>query len=181
MTVTTVAIESIRFSRRATPSLFHHPSPLKALRPSVTRTILSLLIVILGAGLLWKHVHLRQLELSQLRAAVAETQISGQRTADLSRQYSALTSRVSALLHKRPLDTLQFLLDLRDELGPDVTVQDLVLRNGSFQFQATGPGPLALMQRLVSDARFQDVRLLQTVPLANGSRQQFIVTGRYAK
>ena len=79
------------------------------------------------------------------------------------------------------MDVFQFFADLREELGSDVVVQDIVLQNASFQFQGTGPSPLGYMRRFLADPRFRDVRLLQTTPIPGTSRQQFIITGKYAK
>jgi len=165
---------------RRSASLFRPPRRWKAPRPAVTRGALAAAIVLLGAGVMLRQGGLRQAELSVLRGAILGSQAAGQRTADLVAQYSAASARLTELLGTRPVDVYQFFSDLRDELGPGVLVQDIVLQGGSFQFQAIGPGPLGLMQRFVSDSRFHEVRLLQTTPLADGSRQQFIVTGRYA-
>jgi len=169
----------VAFARRRTRSLFRPPRGWKAPRPGVTRLALAAVIVLLGLGLVQKKVSLRQGELAVLRDAVLGSQAAGQRTADLVAQYSAANARVCRLLQNRPVDVYRFFSDLRDELGPAVLLQDLVLQGQSFQLQAVGSSPLALMQRFVSDPRFQEVRLLQTTPLADGSRQQFIITGRY--
>jgi hypothetical protein len=175
------AMESLEFSRRGTAALFRPRRRWRPPRPAATRAGIAAAIVLLAVGLVLRQVNLRQAELSLLRSAVLGSQAAGQRTADLVAQYSAASARVSALTRDRPVDICQFFCDLRDELGPGVVIQDLVIQDGAFQFQAIGPGPLALMQRFIADPRFQAVRLLQTTPLAGGSRQQFIVTGRYAR
>jgi len=175
------AIESMDFTRRGTPSLFRPRRQLRLPRPVLTRAALGLAIALCSVGIVWKQAHLRQVELSRLRTAVLGSQVSGQRAADLAAEYAAVKTRVSVLAASRPVDALQFFSDLRDELGPGVSVQDLVLQNGSFQLQAVGPSPLALMQRFIADPRFQAVRLLQTTPLAGGASQQFIITGRYGR
>jgi hypothetical protein len=174
-------MESLELSRRGTPALFRPRRRWKAPSPAVTRAALAAAIVLLSVGVVIRQVNLRQAELSLLRNAVLGSQAAGQRTADLVAQYSAASARVSDLTRDRPVDICQFFCDLRDELGPGVVLQDLVIQDGSFQFQAVGPGPLGLMQRFIADPRFQAVRLLQTTPLAGGSREQFIVTGRYAR
>jgi hypothetical protein len=173
--------ESLDLTRRGTPALFQPRRGWKAPRPAVARAALAAAIVLLSAGLAIRQVNIRQSELSTLRAAVLGSQAAGQRTAELVSQYSAASARASELARDRPVDVYQFFCDLRDELGPGVVLQDLVLQNGSFQFQAIGPSPLGLMQRFIANPRFRAVRLLQTTPLDGGSRQQFIVTGRYAQ
>lgn len=177
----TRSTESLDLTRRGTPALFQPRRRWKAPRPAVTRAALAAAIVLLCAGLVIRQVDVRRAELSMLRTAVLGSQAAGQRTAELVAQYSAASARVSELARDRPVDVYQFFCDLRDALGPGVVLQDLVLQDGAFQFQAVGPGPLGLMQRFITDPRFQAVRLLQTMPLQGGSRQQFIVTGRYAR
>jgi len=175
------AFESMELTRRGMPALFRPRRQLRLPRPALTRAVLGLAIALCAAGVVWRQAHLRQVELAGLRMAVLGSQVSGQRAADLAAEYAAVKTRVSALTANRPVDALQFFSDLRDEMGPGVSVQDLVLQNGSFQLQAVGPSPLALMQRFIADSRFHGVRLLQTTPLAGGASQQFIITGRYAR
>jgi len=175
------SLRSLGIRRRRPPALFRPPRRFHAPRPAVTRAALAAAIILLGVGLVQKQVNLRRSELALLRHAIAGGQAAGQRSADLAAQYSAAGTRVAELLRARPVDVYQFFTDLRDELGPGVLLQDLVLQDGGFQLQAIGPSPLALMQRFITDPRFQSVRLLQTTPLSDGFRQQFIVTGRYTK
>lgn len=179
--VDALALTSVQPRRRGARSLFRPPRRWKVPRPAVTRAALAAAVVLFGVGLVQKQVSLRQAELATLRGAILGGQAAGQRTADLVAQYSAANDGLSRLVHERPVDVYQFFTDLRDELGPGVLVQDLVVQDGAFQLQAIGPSPLPLMQRFISDPRFQEVRLLQTTPLAEGSRQQFIVTGRYTR
>jgi len=175
------ALESLELPRRGAPPLFRPPRPWKAPRPAVVRAALAAAVVLLTVGVVRREVDRRQAELSLLRSAVLGSQTAGQRTADLLAQYSEASARVRELVRARPVDLYQFFCDLHDELGPGVLLQDLVLQGESFQFQALGPSPLALMQRFIADPRFHEVRLLQTTPLVDGSRHQFIVTGRYAE
>ncbi len=177
----TRAIESMDFARRRIPSLFRQQRRLQLPRPALTRAALAAIVVLLATGVFLRYLHFKEAELETLRVAVLGSQASDQKQADLAGQYKALESRVAGLIQNRPVNVFQFLADLRAQLGPGAWIQDIVLQNGSFQFQAVGSSPLAYMRRFLADPRFRDVRLLQTTPIPGTSRQQFIITGKYAR
>ena len=176
----TKSVESIEFPRRTPRALFQPRPRFSAPRPAVARSILALLAALIFAASFLRYLDFRERELAELRRAVAGSQMLDRRQAELVVQLEALKVRMASLARDRPEDVCRLLSDLRSTLGPEVTIQDIVVRNRSFQFQGTGARPLVCMQRFTASPRFSDVRLLQTTPVSGTGQQRFIVTGKHS-
>jgi hypothetical protein len=117
--------------------------------------------------------HLRSLRQSMQAAQGRSTQVLA-----LEQEIEALKARSAALEGKRPADPYQVLSELVSVLGPGTRINSFLLERGTFQLEAVGTNPLRLMEVFKSRGEvFQNVRLIQIVPLKNADRELFRITG----
>jgi hypothetical protein len=136
---------------------------------------LFLLLLFLGAkrGADWEAAHLRALRQSMQAAQGRTTQVLA-----LEQEIEALQARSAALEGRRPADPYRVLSELASVLGPGTRINSFLLERGTFQMEAVGTNPLRLMEVFKSRGEvFQNVRLIQIVPLANTDRELFRITG----
>jgi hypothetical protein len=96
----------------------------------------------------------------------------------LEQEIEALQVRSAALEGKRPPYPYRVLSELAAVLGPGTRINSFLLERGTFQLEAVGTNPLQLMEVFKSRGEvFQNVRLVQIVPLKNTDRELFRITG----
>lgn len=113
-----------------------------------------------------------------LRHTVLEQQARAEKLTVLQREIDELQTDLAAMRIDRPPDPGQVLAELAVVLGTGTRLESFSLENGFFQLEAVGSNPLELMERLTSHGAFEDVRLLQIVPLKGSAQELFRVTGR---
>jgi len=119
--------------------------------------------------------------LSALRREMQTVQGRSSQVLALEQEIEELKARSALLAGKRPADPYRVLSELQAVLGPGTRINSFVLDRGSFQMEAVGSDPLRLMEVFKSrGGSFENVKLIQIVPLKDSSRELFRITG-YAR
>lgn len=95
----------------------------------------------------------------------------------LQKEVEALEEEKRLLNEKRPYNTFSILSELSGILGSNTRILSIIVENDTFQFEGTATNPLGLMERFKTSDTFQDMKLLEIVPLQGTNREKFKVTG----
>jgi hypothetical protein len=145
----------------------------------VYRGIMLFLCVALFEALLYKHAVTIEHDVSVYTDKINRfEQVSIQDTMS-AKKLKNLETQVLELKRTRPLDYYQFLCDIKAVFGKSILIQDLTLKDSSFQLEAQGSDPLIAMERFSENTRFHDVRLIQSTAVTNSTAKTFTVTGTY--
>jgi hypothetical protein len=161
------------------------PEPLFAARkapfpvPRSLRLELGAALVLLLAFLALKRsVDHDASQLSSLRREMQAVQGLSTQALALAQEIEELKAQSAQLARKRPADPYRVLSELQAVLGPGTRINSFVLDRGSFQMEAVGSDPLRLMEVFKSRGEsFENVKLIQIVPLKDSSRELFRITG----
>ena len=171
-----VAVESLRPRHRGIEPAFRLPRKRGiALPPFIAGTALAGTAAAIAIALFYRYVGTQERELELHK--IARTEQTDGTAVEAAGRADALRKELWELIEGRPSDAYLLLSGLRSVLGPDILVTDLVVKSGSFQLQAQGIDPLAVMERFSADVHFKKVRLLQTSPIAGSRTEQFTVSG----
>jgi hypothetical protein len=149
--------------------------------PGLRIQALLFLVLVLGALLLRRDAVRQEnyrAELSErLRAIEAETA----EVVRLEQEVSALQERVEQLRARTPVDHYRLLSELTEVFGGRAEIRSLILEKDYFQLEAVGRDPLSLMEEFKAAPLFQEVRLLNIVPVrgADTGLELFKITGRF--
>jgi hypothetical protein len=120
-------------------------------------------------------------ESSQLDSLRRQMQAAQGRTSQvvaLEQEVRSLEARAEKLRRARPADPYRVLSELQAVLGAGTRINSFILERGAFQLEAVGPDPLRLMEVFKSRGlAFENVKLIQIVPLKDSSRELFRITG----
>jgi hypothetical protein len=116
--------------------------------------------------------------LASLRQEMQAVQGRSTQVLALEKEIEELKARSAAPDRARPADPYRVLSELQAVLGPGTRINSIVLDRGTFQLEAVGPDPLRLMEVFKSRGEsFENVKLIQIVPLKDSSRELFRITG----
>jgi len=166
-----------RIARGPEPLFAGRPDPFPV--PRSLRLELGVALVLLLAFLALKRTVDRDASyLASLRREMQAAQGRSAQVLALQKEIEDLQARSAGLGRKRPADPYRVLSELQSVLGPGTRINSFVIERGTFQLEAVGPDPLRLME--VFKARtesFENVKLIQIVPLRDTSRELFRITG----
>jgi hypothetical protein len=161
------------------------PEPLFTVRrtrfplPRGLRLELGAALVLLLLFLAVKHGVDREVsQRDSLRRDLQAVQGRTSRVVALEREVQGLQARAEQLRRARPADPYRVLSELQAVLGTGTRINSFILQQGTFQLEAVGSDPLRLMEVFKSRGQaFENVKLIQIVPLKNSSRELFRITG----
>jgi len=117
-------------------------------------------------------------QLASLRREMQMVQGRSTQVLALEQEIEELKARSAAPGRVRPADPYRVLSELQAVLGPGTRINSFVLDRGTFQLEAVGHDPLRLMEVFKSQGEsFENVKLIQIVPLKDSSRELFRITG----
>jgi hypothetical protein len=98
-------------------------------------------------------------------------------TVSLQDEVKSLEKKMAGLNERIPNDAYRILSELSKIFGEDVRITRFVLDRGMFQIEAIGRNPLYLMERFKNNDHFQDVKLIQSIPINGTFKERFRVIG----
>jgi hypothetical protein len=141
--------------------------------PALTAVLLLLTILLVKKG-----VDRQEAYAGELRRMLAGYEQSTARLVALEKDIEELTARRERLLAKVPLQPYSVLSELWAVMGPTTRIQSFSFEKGTFELEAVGTDPLEMMNRFGDRDRFEDVKLMQIVPLEGTNRELFRIRGR---
>jgi hypothetical protein len=109
---------------------------------------------------------------------LAETLEKGnQETLAAQKDLDTLLAEKARLDARTPRDIYLLLSELSTVLGDAARIQNITLRDASFQVDAVGTNPLRLMEGLKARASFSDLKLSQVVPDPKTGKERFSISG----
>ncbi len=129
-------------------------------------------------GLLFnKHYVSYQSRFDTLSEQINTMQKRQMATASLQDEVKNLEKKFAELNERIPYNTYQILSELTYILDEDMKITRFALDRGMFQIEAIGRNPLYLMERFKNNGRFQDVKLIQSIPINGTFKERFRVVG----
>jgi hypothetical protein len=170
-------LEKVRTERGKPDGLFPVAKRKPLPSPGLRAGLLGLTILVLGLLLFFKHV--RQMEdYSGRLKNLAETLEKGnQETLAAQKDLDTLLAEKARLDARTPRDIYLLLSELSTVLGDAARIQNITLRDASFQVDAVGTNPLRLMEGLKARASFSDLKLSQVVPDPKTGKERFSISG----
>jgi hypothetical protein len=94
-------------------------------------------------------------------------------------EIKSLEKQLIGLQAQRPIDVYLLLSELSRVLSADADIQSIVVKNDSFQIEATGLDPLKAEQKLKADSLFSAVEVTEMKPLPQTGLQSFRMRGKF--
>ena len=117
-----------------------------------------------------RHVYLLKQDIAALSANKSQALPSEEEYSDLLNQYGGLVA-------SRPPDVSLFFHELAESLGEGVTLDNLVLKNNSFQLKGEAENPLGRMESFRENGSFSKVLPYQIKPVEGSVKQSFFIDG----
>ena len=115
--------------------------------------------------------------LAQLRKELQAVQGRTTQVVALQQEIDALKAQAAVLNKQRPADPYRVLAELRSILQPGTRINSFVIEKGFFQMEAVGANALQLMEAFKDRASFENVKLVQIVPMKSTNLELFRITG----
>jgi hypothetical protein len=142
-----------------------------------TVPLLAAVLLFFSVLLIKKGIDRREVYLNQLRQVYAEYEQSTKHIAGIESELGSLIGRRERLAARVPIQPYTVLSELWEVLGSDTSIQSFTLNNRTFELEAIGTEPLEKMKQFGEQDHFQDVKLLQIIPLAETDRELFRIRG----
>ncbi len=138
-----------------------------------------LIIVILALAFLLFKRSVREEEsyLAGLKAQFDTIQKQTSKVIYLQNEIAALQEELDTLMGKKPTDPYLILSELESILQPEAVVQSFIMEKNFFQIEAVGVNPLGLMEIFKTKDIFENVKLVQIVPVKGSDQELFKITG----
>ncbi len=147
--------------------------------PRGVRVQLLVLAILAAAFLLARRAgdreedHARRL---QGELAALEAQVG--RAVPLQKEAEKLEEQLRSLQRRRVADPYRVLAALQSVLQGEVRVRSFQLEKNAFQLEAVAVNPLRLMEAFGRSGAFEEVRMVQVIPLKDEQGELFRLTGR---
>lgn len=158
------------------PPLFEGKKRKSYLLPNI---FLFVLIIALPQLAYWRQVVMDEEHVAQLRNEIIRLTAESVKASSSEEELEKLILQYDALFSARPLNVMGFLSDLSIALGRDVTINNLVLKDKSFQLNGEGYNPLGKMENFQENQRFGNVLPYQVKAIEGSGRESFSLTGKY--
>ncbi|MBN2658734.1 MAG: hypothetical protein JXR86_16885 [Spirochaetales bacterium] len=139
--------------------------------------ILAGLILMLPQGAYYRQILMDEKYTAHLKSEIVRLTAETIGTSSSQEEFNSLKSRYEEISLNKPLNIMVFLSELSSALGRDVVIDNLVLKNGSFQMNGTGLNPLGKMENFQNSAYFMNVVPYQVKAIEGTSRESFSLTG----
>jgi hypothetical protein len=139
--------------------------------------ILTAVFLFLSILLIKKGIDRQEAYRNQLRQVYAEYEQSTKRIVAIENQLESLIGRRERLVSRIPIQPYTVLSELWEVLGSNTSIQSFTLKNEIFEVEAIGSDPLEKMKQFGDKDHFQDVKLMQIIPLAESDRELFRIRG----
>jgi hypothetical protein len=169
--------QALRRLAKGPEPLFERRKTRPVLPRSLRLQLAVALIILLSFLALKRAVDRDAARLAGLRRSLQDAQGRSTQVVALQTEIDTLKKQLSALRRERPPDPYWVLAELRTVLGPGTRINSFVMERGFFQMEAVGSNPLRLMEIFKARASFENVKLIQIVPLKDTSRELFRITG----
>jgi hypothetical protein len=139
--------------------------------------------VLLGLTLLLSFLAFRRAvdhdssRLARLRRELQAVQVRSTQVVELQKEIDTLKAQAAVLNRQRPADPYRVLAELRSILQPGTRINSFVIEKGFFQLEAVAANPLQLMGAFQASRMFENVKLVQIVPMKSTNRELFRITG----
>jgi hypothetical protein len=98
--------------------------------------------------------------------------------AALEKEVKALEDEWIKLYESSPHNIYFVLSELSGIMGGRAVITHFVIEKDSFQIEAMGQNPLDLMEKFRNNENFQNIKLLQSIPVQGTKKERFKVIGR---
>ncbi len=165
-----------RMGRR--PAFLFEPHRRGRMPPQKVRVQLLAFAILLLAVLAFKRSVDEDLRyLSRLKQAAHSQRSRSAQVMTLRQETDALEAELARLRKQRPVDAYLVLSELQSVLARGTRIQSFVIEKSSFQIEAVGSDTLQLMEAFRSRPLFDNVKLLQIVPVKASNQELFRITG----
>lgn len=149
-------------------------------RPATAVRLQLFALAILAAGFLLVRQTADREEARAGRLQAAHEALEGRvgRATPLEREAGKLEEALRALQARRPVDPYRALAGLQAVLPAEVRIRSFLLERNAFQVEAVALDPLRLMEAFRRSGVFDEVRMVQVVPLKDEAGELFRLTGR---
>jgi hypothetical protein len=148
--------------------------------PALNRLLTPLLAVLVFALCLLvmnRVVGQRKAEGEALQDRVETVETRALRAVTLENEVKKLEADWAALHGRAPLNIFFTLSELSRIIEDKAVITFFLIEKDSFQFEAVGQNPLVLMDRFRMNDNFENMKLLQSIPVPETGKERFKVTG----
>lgn len=120
----------------------------------------------------------------QVRSEYAQLQSMRSQTAAQEKALLAVNEQYDRLIARRPLNVYAFLSNLAATAGSTrdgarISVRSITVNGSFFTMEGSASDPFSLAAAIASRSGFSGVKIMQAVPVKDGTSMQFTLTGRY--
>lgn len=142
--------------------------------------LLAILIIITAIPVSFtRYIHNLKKQASLLEKEIKSFKNTGNLPDTTVTEIDNMKKKLVFVISNKPFPLYSFLADLRRNLGRNVYIKTLILKNNGFQINAVGQNPLELMANFEKDNNFQNVKPSRITPLAGMNKDEFNLTGSY--
>ncbi len=170
--------ETLGKIKRKTEFLFEQKKGKILVHQKVRLQILIAVVLFMCVFIFKRSVDQKERYFNDLRNYLGSLEKQTSRIISLQNEIDELQEKMNILKEKRPIDTYHILSELSSILKPGTRIQSFILERSFFQIEAVGPNPLELMEVFKTKALFENVKLVQIVPIKDSDKELFKITGR---
>ena len=172
-----VPLESLARKLRKAEGLFRIEKKGTALSPWLRLGGLSAAVIFLAILVFFRDVRAIETRGDRLRTLAGAMENGGRRIREMQAEVESLAAKRDQREARKPGDLYLLLSELSQALGDGVRLRSLSVRDDSFQGEAVGVNPLALMEGLRARSSFSAMKLSAVVPDGKSGRERFSFSG----
>jgi len=175
--ISLVPLESLARKLRKAEGLFRIEKKGTALSPWLRLGWLSAAVILLAILGFFRDVRAIEARGNRLRTLAFAMENGGQRNREMQAEVESLAAERDRREARKPGDVYLLLSELSQALGDGVRLRSLLVRDDSFQGEAVGVNPLALMEGFRARSSFSAMKLSAVVPDGKSGSERFSFSG----
>jgi hypothetical protein len=175
--ISRVPLEALARKLRKTDGLFSMRKKDTALSPWLRLAGCAAAVILLAVLVFIKDLRAIEARVVRLRTIAGAMENDARRVREMQAEVESLAAERDRREAKRPGDPYLLLSELSRALGSGVLLRSMSFRDESFQGEAIGLNPLALMEAFQARLSFSAVKLSPIVPDGKTGRERFSFSG----